>query len=351
MKPPFSMLSKFSFFLMAGSLIFLLASCGSESNQQQRTEAAEAGTGIAEIDEISRLITEDPKNAEWYHIRASLYYERGVLRESVRDWLTAVALDSLNPEYYHRLSDALMDDNQPLEAIEFMEDIVGIFPERIPSLLKLGELYLIMGFYDDAIQSFNRVILVEPNHPDALFMKGLTFRDQGDTSRALRFLQAAINADPGITDAYLILGQLHQRLGNPIAERFFENAIRLEPDNPIVYHALAEYYHFNDQLDRALAEYRSMHRRFPLYPDAFYNSGLIFMEKDSIDAAYEMFEMSIKVRPTMARGYFYMGLIYEQKKDYLRALDLYDQAISLSPSFKRAEEAIQRVQHLMDLES
>jgi tetratricopeptide (TPR) repeat protein len=350
MKNQLTRFFKFSAIISALGLLFFLTSCGNESEKSSSATATEAGSGIAEIDEISKLIQEEPENAEWRHVRASLYYERGVLREAVRDWMTAVSLDSLNPEYYHRLSDALMDDNQPLEAIEVMEDIVKIYPERIPSLLKLGEFYLIMGFYDDAIQSFNRVILVEPNHPDALFMKGLTFRDQGDTSRALRFLQAAINADPGITDAYLILGQLHQQAGNPIAERFLENAIRLEPNNPIVYHALAEYYHFNDELERALEEYRNMHRKFPLYAEAFYNSGLIFMEMDSIDAAYEMFEMSIKVRPTMASGYFYLGLIYERKKDYVRAMDLYDQAISLSPNSRRVEEAIQRVEHLMDLE-
>ncbi|TVQ45779.1 MAG: tetratricopeptide repeat protein [Saprospirales bacterium] len=344
-------LKKSGFFILAFGLTFFLFSCGSESEKRADDANTQVSSGVAEIDEITSLIKEDPGNAEFHHIRATLYYERGVLREAVRDWMTAISLDSLNPEYYHRLSDGLMDDNQPVEAIEVMEDIVDIYPERVPSLLKLGELYLIMGFYDDAIQAFNRVILVEPNHPDALFMKGLTFRDQGDTSRALRFLQATINSDPSYTDAYLILGKLHQRLGNPIAERFLENAIRLEPDNPVVYHALAEYYHFNDELERALEEYRNMHVKFPLYAEAFYNSGLIFMEMDSLDAAYKMFEMSINVRPTMARGYYYMGLIYETKRDYVRALDLYDQAISLSPNFRRVEEAIQRVKHFMDLES
>ncbi len=344
-------LKKSGFFIIAIGLILFLVSCGSESERKAEETSAQVTSGVAEIDEVTSLINKDPENAELHHVRATLYYERGVLREAVRDWMTAIRLDSLNPEYYHRLSDGLMDDNQPVEAIEVMEDIVDIYPERVPSLLKLGELYLIMGFYDDAITAFNRVILVEPNHPDALFMKGLTFRDQGDTSRALRFLQATINSDPSYTDAYLILGQLNQRLGNPVAERFLKNAIRLEPDNPVVYHALAEYYHFNDDLERALEEYRSMHVKFPLYADAFYNSGLIFMEMDSLDAAYEMFEMAINVRPTMARGYFYMGLIYEAKKDYVRALDLFDQAISLAPNFRRAEEAIKRVQHMMDMES
>nr|MBS0037426.1 tetratricopeptide repeat protein [Saprospiraceae bacterium] len=337
-------------FLLGGGLVMF--SCGTTGEDKEADETEEnTSSGIAEIDEITQLIAEDGENAELYHQRATLYYGRGVIRESIRDWIKAIELDSINPEYHHRLSDALMDDNAPLRAIEVMEDIVDIYPERVPSLLKLGELYLIMGYYDEAIQAFNRVLIVEPKNPDALFMKGLTFRDQGDSVRAVRFLQAALEVDPSITDAYILIGQIFMEAGNELAERYFKNAIRLEPGNPTTHHALAEYYHMTDRLEEALVKYGEMHVSFPSYADAFYNSGLVYMEMNDLDSAYEMFNLALQIRPTMARGYYFRGLIYEERREYDRAIDQYDQAISLSPRYQRAIEALERVKYMKDKES
>lgn len=342
---------KTSVILLLSVLCLFGIACGEVEQEGKSTEEIEGNSGVEEIDALSELIKINPDEPELYHQRATLYYEREVYREAIRNWNQAILLDSLNPEYYHRLSDAFMDDNAPLMGIEVMEDVVAIYPERIPSLLKLGELYLIMGYYDEAIQSFNRVIIEDPNNSDALFMKGLTFRDQGDTARAVRFLQAAIGVDPSITDAYLLIGQIFMEVGNPLAERYFDNAIRLESENPVVHHAKAQFLHMTDRVQEALEEYRKIHVQFPAYADAFYNAGLIYMEMDSIDNAYEMFDMAVEIKPAFAQGYYYRGIVHEQKGNYQIALEEFQQALSLSPRFKQAEEAVSRVEYNMGREN
>ncbi|TVR88603.1 MAG: tetratricopeptide repeat protein [Saprospirales bacterium] len=340
-------------FVLAATL--LLSSCGNDSRDARedagQEENAGVSSGVPEIDKLSRMIAQNPEDPELYHERATIYYERGVMREAIRDWTRAMDLDSLNPEYYHRLSDAFMDDNAPMLAIETMEDVVNMYPERVPSLLKLGEFYLIIGQFDEAIQSFNRVLIAAPNNPDALFMKGLTFRDQGDTTRAIRFLQTSIDVDPSIEDAYILLGQLHMEKGSPLAERYFRNGIRANPKEPVMHHALAHYLHFMDRLEEALEKYREMHVKFPSYAEGFYNAGLIHMELEEYDNAFEMFDMAVKIKPALSRGYFYRGKIFEKRGEYQRAKMDYDQARTLAPNFRAAEDALNRLVAETDPES
>ena len=329
----------FIFLLFTMGMGILVMACGGGEKTGNQEFENHLSSGIPGVANLTLKILDNPEDPDLYHDRAALYFSEGVLDTAEEDWRKAIELDGENPEYYHRLSDVLMDNNRPMDAIEVMEDVVELYPDRIPGLLKLGEMYLIMGMDEKAMTSFKRVLEIEAHNADGLFMIGLTHRETGETENAIPFFVSTLEVDPTYTEAYLLMGQILMEQDNELAERYFSNAIRSAPDNPTVYHALAEYYYFKDNLEKALDVYANMHLRFPSYAEGFFSSGILFLEQEKLDEAYRMFHMAVQIRPTMARGYFFRGKIYELRGDYTRALDQYDQAISLAPAYSEANEA------------
>ena len=55
---------------------------------------------------------------------------------------------------------------------------------------------------------------------------------------------------------------------NPLAIQYFDNAIRVDPDNVAAWHAKAYYLQNNDKINEALQIYKQIHTMDPQYPEA-----------------------------------------------------------------------------------
>ena len=132
-----------NFAMLASVLaLFLLSACGDD--QQQQEAAQIVPTGDPEIDQVSQQIAGDPENADLYALRAEVYYDKNSYDQAIADMTVALALDSLNLDHHHLLTDIYLDYFRSRLALQTMERAVAIAPNDIPSLLKLSEIQLFL---------------------------------------------------------------------------------------------------------------------------------------------------------------------------------------------------------------
>ena len=89
---------------------------------------------------------------------------------------------------------------------------------RITMLLGKGQCLLNLGQAEAAVDCFNQVLALDPNHPDALVKKGAALERLRNLDAALACYDRAIAADGSMTVAYLYKGGLFNRM-----ERFGES--------------------------------------------------------------------------------------------------------------------------------
>lgn len=175
-------------------------------------------------------------------------------------------------------------------------------------------------------------------------MFGMNFRELKDTVRAINSFQSAVEFDPDLTDAWILLGQLYQGLGDPLALQYFENALRVDSLSVAAYHAKAVYLNDLGKPLEALEVYREINLRFPQYEDAYFNAGLIYLDQDSIDKAYQQFDLLIRVSPIHIQGYYYRGLTEELSGHPEKARQDYEQALKFAPNYTLPKEGLQRLE-------
>lgn len=311
--------------------------CKPDTKKDSKTTAATQSTGIAELDLISTEISKNGLDPQLRFKRAQILYTNDMFDQAIEDMRVAITVDSLVPEYYHFLSDIFMDSNNSSKSLQTMEVAFNLFPERIPTLLKLAETHYIIEQYDRSIGVLNSVLRFDPQNAEAFFMLGLNFRNKGDEARALSALQTATEFDSKLTDAWLILGDILEKKGNDKAITYFETATKIDPNNVNALHSLAYYKQNHNDIEGALEVYRQINLVDKSYSDAYLNAGILYLELGQQKNALEQFEIMVSQSPLNPVAHFYKGNTLAMMGDNKNARLSIQNALNLNPDYEKAK--------------
>ncbi len=296
------------------------------------------------LDELNQKIKNNPKDHKSLYERAEIFYEKEAYDESIADLLDAIKIDSTQPGYYHLLADNYLDYYKSRQALETMEKVAKLFPKRIPTLLKLAEFQLILKRHADAQLTVQRILQVEPLNAEAYMMGGMIFKDMGDQDKARAGFQKAIELglvkDDDKIDAFINLGQLNIKKDKKLAEKYFDNAIAIDSTNVHALHAKADFFQETVQYDKALEVYRKIVGIDPTYSEAYFNTGILYIDMDSLGKALNNFEIATKVDPTEAVYYYYRGFVKEKMGRKDEAKQDYEQALKFDSKLEQAKSAL-----------
>lgn len=304
-------------------------------------------TGDSLVDQLTAQLEKSPNDIDLLYQRANEYYEKDEFEASINDLERAMSIDSLKPEIYHLLADNYINYYRSREALDMMEKVTRLFPERIPSLLKLSEMQMILNQNENSVFTVNEILRLSPQNNEAYFMLGMNFRAMGDVDRAINSFQTAVENDPEMIDAWMILGELHEKKGSKDVVRFYDNAINVAPDRPESLHSKAFYLQNNGDIPGALKLYKEIILKSPNYTDAYLNAGLVYMQIDSLDQAFEQMNLLAGIQPQNPMAYYYRGIIHEAYGNYEAASIDLQNAINISPEFSVAEELLAEVKAKM----
>ncbi len=322
----------------------LFTACTDDATDQEETLRV-VSTGNPTIDGLTAKIIAHPKDHKLYAQRAAAYFEMEGYDEAIADMADALRLDSNNVSYHYLLSDVYLEYYKSNQALLTMERAVALEPENITSLLKLAQLQLFLKQNKNSLQTINSILEINKNNAEAYVLMGANFEQMGDEAKAINSYQTAIENNPNLADIHMKLGQIFAAKQNKLAIRYFDNAIAVEPENVMLLYAKAEYLHNNDQLDEALEVLKEAVIKDHQFTDAIFRSGIIYIEKDSLEKAYNQFDLVIKNDPASVKGFYYRGLSSELNGKPAQAKTDYEQALALAPEYQKAKEALSRLQN------
>jgi tetratricopeptide (TPR) repeat protein len=128
-----------------------------------------------------------------------------------------------------------------------------------------------------------------------------------------------------------------------LALDYFDDALKIDSTSHEAKYGIAMYYQEFKDYTKALELYRKMILDYPQDKDAYYNTGYIYFQLDSIDKAVRSFDRAIDVAPDYADAYYMRGLCAEMKKDFKNAKYFYQQSLNLNPNSKLAQDGLQRI--------
>ncbi|MCB0647147.1 MAG: tetratricopeptide repeat protein [Saprospiraceae bacterium] len=324
-------------------LLMVITSLFTVSCKQEVAPVQEAPQQRDLLDNLNDLIASEQLNPELRYERAKLLSERGMYNEAIEDMRVAMLQDSMNNKYYHLLSDLFMDSNNSSKSLLVMQQAGKLFPDSTLTQLKLSETYYILRQYNESVFVLNEILRLHPNNAEAYLMLGLNFRALGESQRAINAFQTATEKNPKMIDAWIILGEIFTEMKEPIALRYYDAALNVDPENVNALHSKAFYLQNHDDIAGALELYRKINLIEPKYTDAYLNAGILMIEQDSLDSALEQFDIMTKMAPLNPVAYYFKALTNQKlgridlaKKDVMNALNF-------DPEYQQAKELLEKL--------
>jgi tetratricopeptide (TPR) repeat protein len=148
-----------------------------------------------------------------------------------------------------------------------------------------------------------------PRSANSLILRGMAYRELGQTDRALRDFDQVIRLNPSLADAYSNRGATYNNLGQyRRAIQDLDEAIRLRPEHYMAYNNRGNAYGNLDQVTRAIQDFNEAIRLDPTLALAYYNRALAYIllggdleaERDAERAVQLGFD-SVPLRQAIAR--------------------------------------------------
>ncbi len=202
--------------------------------QQKKYRAAE--------DQLVRALTTEPDNADFYYLRGLLRSYQGRLVDSIEDLRHALSLEPRHTDAAVCLSIILNDIGRYDEAKKIFEQAnQSVFLKQIGDDLQidrrfavkhfeLGDLYFRHRRFDEAIEEYNKAILLDPQSSEMRIKRAKSFAKKGFITRAIQDLQQLKQERPSDPSVRVQLGLLHYSQGNILdAELEWESVLELDP--------------------------------------------------------------------------------------------------------------------------
>ncbi len=169
---------------------------------------------------------QDKSKFGWAIGQLGKVYHAYVLMDEARDsYINAIFFEPDNFEWYYLLAHIYKDLGQLEESKDYFNKVLT-FKEYIPAKVWLSDILLRINDYKKAEELCNEVLLIEDNHPRALYNLALIKQHYDENEEALLHL---LNVQKKQPDAYQInyqIGQVYAKLGQlELAKKFNEKVV------------------------------------------------------------------------------------------------------------------------------
>jgi len=200
---------------------------------------------------------------------------------------------------YLQQANQLMSVLQFQNAEKLYQKVLETEPKSIDARVGLGRLALIRHQTDQGVQLLEEALRLQPNHAEALALKGVSRMQAEDWKSAVELLNQARNADPNLQMTYYNLAHSYRKLGNlQEAETAVKKAIALN-DKDFQSHAELSY---------------------------------IYGQSKKVKEGIEEMLKAIEINPYFLKGYLVLAALYRTAAKHDLAIELYRQALGKVPA-------------------
>ncbi len=284
-----------------------------------------------------------------------------------------------NPETHEAWANYYSAQSNLTAAMQEMDQGIKLDPGRSESYLLLALLQLRANMVDPAEANFKKAVQADPKAMNAQLALGGFYQSHNRLPQAEQQFRHAIEIDPkDATPRAAFVRLLMQEGKREDAEAYLKQTKKDIPDKPEGYSMLGDFYFANNDLDKALGEYKSLYsdhpkegkikknyiqililknqfdeaskltneilKSTPHDVDALVFKGELQMRQNDAAGALDTLQSALKNDPDNAVAHYHLGLAYAQQHDGHRAEAEWREAVRIKPDMTEAQRLIATVE-------
>lgn len=278
----------------------LIAQSTAASSIEEARRLIRTGQAEQALRTLDALATATPEPRGVERMRGSAYYALDKLKEADKAFESAIAQDAGDLESTQMRGLTLFRLGRPAEAIPLLERAPGtsLQTKADPSYV-LALCYMDTRRYDDARHAF----------------------------------AAQYNFPSDSPSAYLLAARmLFRREYLPVAQRFAEESLKLDPQLPLANELLGEIALTHNQFAEATGYFEKERSRNPLEGSTYERLGDVYSRAGRYAEARQVLQQAILLEPNSTGPYILLGKVTLKEGDAVAALTFLQKAVRMDPA-------------------
>lgn len=240
-----------------------------------------------------------PDNARILGNIAIYYYKSGQQSQFKAIKNKLEQLPDKDPDLYKFLIQAAKLDEKNEDVIKYSKELININPGDLQARLFLGQVYMELERYKEALLEFNEIKARLDTYPKLQYYMSKLYLLTDNVEEATKLAKQEIKANPSGIDGYLLLGEILRSEKDYLeAERYYKQAQKIDRDNV----------------------------------DVLIGLGIIAFKKSQYDSALNLFQKAKKTDPARAEIHKLLGDVYRASQQSALAIESYKLFLELSPN-------------------
>lgn len=283
------------------------------------------------------LLEKNPDHSECAYLSALAMYQAGESAKALERCQDAIRIKDDKPDYHNLLGQIYLEGRMFEDAVNSFKKVLMLLPEAKGVHNTLGLAYQGMRDFENAEKSFEKELEINATDPNPFNNLGLLCRDKGEFEQAITFFEKALSVSPGFYIAMNNMGQvllsrgrIHDAIG------FFERALTLMPGfyEGLLNLSVAQFR--LGRLDEAIMSGNKAKKINPSSIDVYTHLVIVSLSSGDFTKAESYVDEAIAIHPDNAELFFLKGLINHEKNDLENAAKYYNQCLSLNPKHSGA---------------
>lgn len=196
----------------------------------------------------------------------------------------------------------------------------------------------------NAIDLYERLIVLEPDNAGAHLDLGNLYIGEENYSEAIEVLELGLDRSPEVNSLKFALGRAYKATGEyELAIEQFNHVINRNRHNYEAHYQLGVIYYEQGEVERATESLESAIRYNNEYVTGYLKLGEIYLEEDNHYRAVSYFSNAIEINPDYALSYYYLGKAYFELEMYQAAQTELVKALRRQPNLERASELLDEI--------
>jgi len=329
--------------LICGMLCFF--ACTTSTEKKPDTTGVSTSNADSALTAMDQQIAANPKDPSLFHQRAKIYLAKKDLAAAFTDMKTALDMDSTKSEFFLTLADLYLIAGKSGNSKAALDKCLSLDPANVSAKLKLAELYLLVRKYDQSMHYLDEVLRADVHNAKAYFIKGMCFKELGDTSKAVSSFRTAIDQNADYYDAFMQLGIIMTSKHNLVALQYFNSALALHPQSMEALYGRTLFFQETGNFNKAIEGYTMILSVDPKNKYAHFNLGFIHQEYLKVyDEALKHYTRAIAADSSYYEAWFNRGLCFETLGDIKAASADFNKALSIKPDYAPAKDGVGRLE-------
>lgn len=286
----------------------------------------------AKLEEAESVVDEalaiDDGDAALHNLKGEIEMRRKEYRSAATNFARATDIDKTNAAYRVNLARSQIELGNTPQALQIIDDSIDAIIADVPAAVRAAAIKAQQGDVPGAMAIAERLQKLYPNSPLPYALQGELFVQEGDLSAASKAYDNALDIDVLRSHA-LRSFNIRSQLGLANPQQPLERYLAAHPLDSEVRIALAEAYHQQSDLRRAIAEYDKILKTEPNNGIALNNLAWIYLQSGD-DRAESVARRAYRALPERGSVADTLGWILVRNGSIDEGVDLLQKAVRLT---------------------